>query len=528
MGMQLIEKGKRGLLYTLFSRVGIIIILFLLQVVVIFGIFRWFADLLPYIAGGVAVYMVVMVLWLLNSRLNNSAKLTWLILMLTLPVFGALLYWFTQQEIGHRLIKLRLAKIIEDTRKSIPQDEGTLECLKEESPETAALHHYLNRSACHPVYRNTDVTYFSSGEAKFEAVLEELKQAKHFIFLEYFIVEEGLMWGKVLKILAQKAAEGVEVRVMYDGMCEFMLLTHDYPKRLAALGIQCKMFAPIMPFVSTHYNNRDHRKILIIDGHTAFNGGINFADEYINHKKRFGHWKDTAVMLKGEAVKSFTLMFLQMWNIDVKQPEFDKYLNVTGDCASQTSLSPESTLSTSGYVIPYGDCPLDGDHVGKNVYLDILNQAHKYVHIMTPYLILDGELETALKFAAERGVDVSLILPAIPDKKTAYALAKTHYSSLLESGVKIYEYTPGFVHAKVFVCDDCKAVVGSINLDYRSLYHHFECATYMYETSCIINIERDFQETLGKCSLVTGETIKREKKYLKALGWLLKVIAPLM
>lgn len=305
---------------------------------------------------------------------------------------------------------------------------------------------------------------------------------------------------------------------MYDGTCEFSTLPHDYPKRLKALGIKCKTFAPVTPFISTHYNYRDHRKILVIDGHTAFNGGVNLADEYINHIVKFGHWKDTAVMIKGEAVKNFTLMFLQMWNIDERVPEFDSFL----------TASVSAKKNTSGYVVPYGDCPLDDDKVGERVYMDILNRAKKYVHIMSPYLILDGEMEAALKFAAERGVEVKLILPGIPDKQIPYALAKTHYASLLGSGVEIYEYTPGFVHAKVFVSDDKEAVVGTINLDYRSLYHHFECATYMYGVDCIPEIETDFQSTVAQCRAVTPVTIRHEKLMLKLTGFIMKVLAPLM
>lgn len=326
------------------------------------------------------------------------------------------------------------------------------------------------------------------------------------------------MWGKVLEILAEKAAEGVEVRMLYDGTCEFSTLPHDYPKRLQKLGIQCKMFAPLKPFVSTYYNYRDHRKILVIDGHTAFNGGINLADQYINRVEKHGHWKDTAVMLQGEAAASFTLMFLQMWNLDEKKTEFQKYL----DC------SAEMQRDAKGYILPFGDYPLDRDKVGERVYMDILNQSHRYVHIMSPYLILDGEMKAALQFAAERGIDVKIILPGIPDKKIPYALAKTHYASLLKSGVQIYEYTPGFVHAKVFVSDDCKAVVGTINLDYRSFYHHFECATYMCHTQCISDIEKDFQDTLAKCRKVTKETIRREKWTMKVTGCIAKTIAPLL
>ena len=443
---------------------------------------------------------------------------SWLIVIMLLPVFGALLFWYTQSDIGHRAVKTRLSQLTEQTKEIIPQSEQTANCLAQENPGVAALARYIHRSGCYPVFERTAATYFPIGEEKWHEMLRQLEQAEHFIFLEYFIVDEGLMWGKVLEILARKAAEGVDVRVMYDGTCEFSTLPHDYPKRLKALGIKCKMFAPVAPFVSTHYNYRDHRKILVIDGHTAFNGGVNLADEYINQIEKYGHWKDTAIMLKGEAVRSFTLMFLQMWGIDEKEQEFDRFL-------SFPSILPENC---SGYVLPYGDCPLDNDRVGERVYMDILNRAQRYVHIMSPYLILDGEMETALKFAAERGVDVTLILPGIPDKSAPYSLAKTHYSSLLESGVKIYEYTPGFVHAKVFVCDDQEAVVGTINLDYRSLYHHFECATYLYNTSCIPEIEKDLQNTLEKCREVTSETIQEEKWTLRVMGFVLKTIAPLM
>ena len=278
------------------------------------------------------------------------------------------------------------------------------------------------------------------------------------------------------------------------------------------------MFAPITPFLSTHYNYRDHRKIVVIDGHTAFNGGINLADEYINEKEKYGYWKDTAVMVKGEVVKNFTLMFLQMWAIDEKKPDYRKYLDV----------DVPKTKEGNGYVIAYGDCPLDDDKVGEKVYMDILNRATKYVHIMSPYLILDSEMEMAIKFAAERGVEVVLILPGIPDKKIPYALAKTHYKSLLASGVKIREFTPGFVHAKVFVSDDKEAVVGTINLDYRSFYHHFECATYMYKVDVIKDIEADFQNTLLKCKKVNLNTIKKENVLTKICGYLAKIVAPLM
>ncbi len=518
-GLSLLKKGQKGIIHAIFSRLGLIVLLLGIQVMYLFSMFQWFKDFLPHIWGGTALFTASMVLYLLNRRdLDPTSKITWLIVIMLLPVFGALLLWYTQSDIGHTTVKNRLSQLTEQTREYIPQSQETMEALCRENPGAASLARYIRRSGCYPVFDRTAVTFFPLGERKWEEMLRQLEQAEHFIFLEYFIIDEGLMWGKILEILARKAAAGVDVRVLYDGTCEFSTLPHDYPKRLGKLGIRCKMFAPATPFVSTHYNYRDHRKILVIDGHTAFNGGVNLADEYINHIDKFGHWKDTAVMLKGQAVKSFTLMFLEMWGLSEKVLEFDHFL----------SFPARPQEDARGFVLPYGDCPLDNDRVGERVYMDILNRAQRYVHIMSPYLILDDELETALKFAAERGVQVSLILPGIPDKAAPYSLAKTHYASLLESGVEIFEYTPGFVHAKVFVSDDREAVVGTINLDYRSLYHHFECATYLYGVECIPEIEADFQATLGQCRQMTKETVKQEKLGLKVMGFVLKAIAPLM
>ena len=312
------------------------------------------------------------------------------------------------------------------------------------------------------------------------------------------------------------------MRVMYDGMCCMMLLPYHYPQVLEKKGIRCKMFSPIKPTLSTHQNNRDHRKICVIDGHTAFTGGINLADEYINAVERFGHWKDTAVMLQGEGVQSFTMMFLQMWNITERQKEnYGKYIYPGEELLNDAK--PEL-----GFVIPYGDSPLDGENVGERVYMDIINQARDYVHMMTPYLILDNEMVTALTFAAKRGVDTVLMMPHIPDKKYAYLLARSYYPELIEAGVKIYEYTPGFVHAKVFVSDDETAVVGTINLDFRSLYLHFECGVWIHKNPVVDAIEEDFLETLKKCRQVTLEDCRRYPFLPKFAGRMLRLIAPLM
>ena len=515
---RLTEPAKKGLLHLIFSRFFLIVILLLVQIILVIAFYGWLTELVPYLSIALALMSFFGIIYLFNSGMDSSAKLTWMFIITILPITGVALLLFTKTNIGNRRVRRRVEELIDETKDALSQPEGVLEKLAGDSSGTDDLVTYLNRSGCFPVYDKTEVTYFPLGEDKFAALLEELKKARSFIFMEYFIIDEGFMWGEILKILVEKAKAGVDVRVMYDGMLEVSTLPANYKKLLAAHGIKAKVFSPIRPFFSSHYNYRDHRKILVIDGKVAFNGGINLADEYINRKERFGHWKDTAVMLKGDAVESFTLMFLQMWNLVEENPAFEPWLHI----------KDTMPMRPSGYVIPYADCPLDSDKVGETVYMDILNRAKTYVHIMTPYLILDGELETALKYAAERGIDVKLILPGIPDKKLAYALAKSHYKRLVSAGVKIYEYTPGFVHAKVFISDDEKAVVGTINLDYRSLYHHFECATYMYKTACISDIERDFRDMLSKCREVTPETIKNEKISYKLTGSLLQFIAPLM
>ena len=515
--MRLIPKQKKSFWRLIFSRVFLIFLLLIVQVGILISIYFLFTEYLPEAKVLLVLFSVLMVFYLFNCDMDQAAKLTWLMLIMLFPVPGTVLLFFTQRDIGHIAIKKRVISTISESKEMLPLHSEILEEPELIGSGMDSLFRFINRTGCFPIYKNTEVTYFPVGEKKFTALIRELEKAERFIFMEYFIIDEGYMWGKILEILARKAEQGVDVRVMYDGMCEISTLTHDYPERLAKLGIKCKSFAPILPFLSTYYNYRDHRKILVIDGNVAFNGGVNLADEYINRRPRFGHWKDCAVMLRGEAVRSFTLMFLQMWNLFEEKRSWDDWL----------SVPYSDDIRCGGYVMPYCDCPLDGEKVGETVYMDILNRATRYVHIMSPYLILDGKMEYAIRFAAERGIDVRLILPGIPDKKAAYALAKTHYAALVRAGVKIYEYTPGFVHSKVFVCDDEKAVVGTINLDYRSLYHHFECATYMYRTDCIPDIERDFLETLEKCRRVTPETIKHEKLFYKVTGELLKLVAPL-
>ena len=513
-------KKLRGLFRLIFGRTAFVILFLAIQIGILFSAFRWLDMHTMYVVF--ILLSAFAIIYIFNEPINSSFKLAWIVPVLVIPVFGVLLYIFVQLQPQTKLLTKRLKKTIGETAPYLEQEKPVKEKLAAGSMAGSRLADYMRNYAGFPVYGNTYVEYFPLGEDKFQALLRELEKAEHFIFLEYFIVERGYMWDSILNVLEKKARQGVEVRVMYDGMCCLMLLPYHYPRELEKRGIRCKMFSPIKPTLSTHQNNRDHRKIVVIDGHTAFTGGVNLADEYINKKERFGHWKDTAIMLKGDGVKSFTMMFLQMWNVtERKKEDYAAYLP-----AEAYRFAPGE--EPSGFVLPYGDSPMDREQVGKQVYLDILDRAENYVHIMTPYLILDDEMENALCYAAKRGVDVRIIMPHIPDKKYAYLLARTYYPELIAAGVKIYEYTPGFVHAKVFVSDDEKAVVGTINLDFRSLYLHFECAAYMYRNRVVKDIERDYEETLEKCSLITMESCRKYNWAGRAAGRMLRLIAPLM
>jgi len=511
------QRSRRSLLRIIFGRTMLVFLLLGINFGIVFYFLFALAKDLPILFGSVEAFTAVMLIHLFNTRDNPSVKLSWAFVISTVPLLGAVLYFFVRFDLGHRVNKRLLDYSMGASIPFLPEQKPLMETVKADDKSLYNLAQYLRNHGNFPIYRNSDVTYFPVGEAMFHEMLLQLEQAEKFIFMEYFLVSEGYMWDKILDILRQKAQSGVEVRFLYDGMNAFTNLPYGYPEELKQLGIQCKMFAPIRPFVSTHYNNRDHRKITVIDGHTAFTGGINLEDRYINIHSPYGHWKDTAVMVKGDAVQSFTMMFLQMWNYNERERIFAPYL----------SLPPDSP-KTEGYVIPYADSPMDDENVGEMVYLDMVNRAADYAWIMTPYLIPDNEMITALTFAAKRGVDVRLILPGIPDKKTVFALSRSYYRQLLDAGVKIYEYTPGFVHGKVALCDGVHGVVGSINLDYRSLYHHFECAAYLYRMPVLEDIKADFESTLAQCRRISAEHLRSFPLWSRVFAYIAKFATPLV
>ena len=545
--LERVIRRLRLMLRIAFSRTAIIVVALLLQLFVFFASFYWLKDYSTVVYAAFVLLGAVTVVHILNEENNASFKIAWIIPVLVIPVFGTVLYIYINLQPGTKRIHKKLTKIEDEIRPYLAQNEETVQELQEQSAGEKGIADYLYHADNYPVYAGCKMKYYPIGEAKFADMIEQLKRTEHFIFMEYFIVAKSYMWNTILEILKEKAAQGVEVRMMYDGMCSLALLPYGYYKDLEKMGIQSIPFSQIRPVLSTYQNNRDHRKILIIDGKTVFTGGINLADEYINRIDRFGHWKDTAVMIQGEAVKSFTLLFLKMWHVakgkdSIPEEEIRKYtVSVwenaqTGDmCTDMESMRntdmqnmQDKKLHAGGYVIPYGDDPYGDERIGKQVYIDILNRARKYVHIMTPYLILDDEMITALRYCAKRGVETVIIMPHIPDKIYAYLLARTYYKQLLKYGVKIYEYTPGFVHAKVFVSDDIRGCVGTINLDFRSLYLHFECGAYMYSNDVLHDVEQDFKETLKQCQEITKESCDKYPKGKMLVGKMLRLIAPLM
>lgn len=512
-------KAKKGFFSLLFGRAVIIAVLLISQLgIFVWGVLYMSEYVMPLYWFLVAVGFGVVV-HIMNKKGNPAFKLAWIVPILLIPVVGTLFYIYCQMQFKEKHVASKLQTTWLDIRPYMKQHETALTDMKVSKPANVNLANFLYSQVGYPLRRNTSVEYFPLGEDKFAEMLHRLRNAKKYIFMEYFIVEKGIMWATVLEVLEMKVKEGVEVRLMYDGTCCLEKLPYNYAKILRRKGIKCKVFSPIKPVISTDQNNRDHRKICVIDGEYGITGGVNIGDEYINQVERYGHWKDTAIMLKGEGVQSLTMMFLQMWNITERRPEnFEAYLTPKSDKIN----------SSLGFVLPYGDSPYDDENVGEQVYFHILNHARKYVHIMTPYLIIDNEMLTNLVYTAKCGIEVIIIMPHIPDKWYAFALAKTYYEELISAGVQIYEYTPGFVHAKMFISDDDTATVGTINLDYRSLYLHFECGVFIYNNPVVRDIEADFQKTLEQCQKISVIDVKNRSFHTKVIGNVLRIIAPLM
>lgn len=491
----------------------------LLQFIWIYVLFYRVGRLSAYSNLVINILAAILVLRIINKRMNPSFKLAWTFVILLFPLLGLVIYMvFGRPELTKRTRQKmnRVHEEIEPLLISNPEYDKELEALDVSVAQQSA---YISKWAHFPVYKHTDTCYYPSGEEMFPVMLEELEKAEKFIFIEYFIFGEGYMYDRITDVLARKVKEGVEVRLIFDDFgCVGTMPPHFY-RDLQKKGIKCAAFNPVRPFLSIIMNNRDHRKILVIDGKVAFTGGVNIADEYINRITKYGYWKDTGIRLKGEAVWSFTCMFLEMWNYIVRSSE--DYLKY--------KVKPEEILTESdGFVQPYGDTPLDSENTGENVYMNIIQKAKRYVYIFTPYLIMDHEMLITLCNAAKRGVDVRIVTPGIPDKKLVYLLTQADYGQLIENGVKIYQYKPGFIHAKSFVCDDEVATVGSINMDYRSLYLHFECGVYLYRTKAVMQLREDVDKVMEASEEITFDWCRHRFIGIRLIQVVLRLLAPLL
>ena len=512
----------KKVLNKLFGRLVLTAIIILIQ-------FSWIAFTL-YEAGevnqwfslGLRVISLVIALYVVYKDSRPHNKLSWIFLILLLPFIGCPCYFlFGRSEMTkkNRVRIAELQKLVEPMR---VQEEKVNAHLKQVDDIAYKQMCLPQNVGSYPVYMEKDSIYYKIGEDMFADMLEDIRNAKEYIFLEFFIMKQGIMFDTLVESLAERAKEGVHIRLIYDDMgCIDEFPRHFY-KELQAKGIHVACFNPFRPFMSIIMNNRDHRKIMVVDGKIAYTGGLNIADEYINEKERFGHWKDAGVRITGDAVWSFTTMFLEMWSYVTKGTEdFSKYKvteNDTEDLISQGK----------GFVQPYADCPLDKRYLIEGIYLNLINHARKNIYIFTPYLILGSEISAALINAARSGVDVRIVTPAIPDKKMVFLLTQSNYENLIRGGVKIYQYTPGFIHSKCFVVDDEYASVGTTNLDFRALYLHFECGTLMYKTKSVHKVTEDVWETLAKSREILLEECENKNFFYQLFLSVMQLFSPLL
>lgn len=489
-----------------------VILAILLQLVIFGIILRFFSTYSVYLLWLGFLLSAVVALYVSSRKTKLAYKMAWLVPILLAPLLGGIIYLILG---GARQLNYPKKESTHTFKTQLDTHLDTTQLLYYGS-DAAQQACYLQQAAHFPAYQNTETQYFSSGKAFFPVFLEELRHAEHYIFLEYFIIAEGSLWSEVLEILKQKASEGVLVRIMYDGVGSASTLPAHYPDRLREYGIECKVFEPFRPILSIHQNNRDHRKLAVIDGTTGFVSGLNLADEYIDRLDRFGYWKDNALLLRGEAVWSLAVFFLNMWKHHTTQAEYACF---------RPKLFP--TFEGQGLVLPYADTPLDEDTVCADLHLQMITKAKRYLYLTTPYLVIDETICAALCIVARSGVDVRIMTPHIPDKKVVFAVTRSNYKTLLEAGARIYEFTPGFLHSKTVVADDLYASVGSCNLDYRSFYLQFENGVWLCGNPAVLDVRDDFRDTMEVCSEITIHDRLRASPLQRLLCLIYRIFSPL-
>ncbi len=475
------------------SRNFIIIFLLILQIVLLGISFFILVEYIHYIYMFNFIISLFIVVHIMNRQESPEFKIVWLVFMCLLPIFGIAYYLFIELNPKLKRIERNIEKILGETAYLLDKNPTVRDRVEKTAPNYMGIINFLQNQGPYPVYNQTDLVYYKYGEIAFEDIKIALKKAKKFIFIEYFIISPGKLFDEIFQILKEKAEAGVEIRLMYDGFSYAKSLSHNFPEQMREYGIKVSVIEPFSPFLSSDQIYRDHRKITVVDGEVGFTGGFNIADEYVNLVNPFGKWKDVGVKISGEAVRAYTILFLQNWHLDgLKEKDvWENYLKTE-------YLNEENSekIIEEGFIIPYADSPNVSKQLGQQVYIDILNLAKDYVWIMTPYLILGNDIMNALKHAAYRGVDVKIIIPHIPDKKIPFLIAKSYYPEMINAGIKIYEYIPGFVHAKLFVSDNRVATIGSYNLDYRSFYLNYEVGALLLDCPALKDIIEDYNNTM--------------------------------
>ena len=489
-------KTKNGVTRLVFSVICILLeVIFIILMFTKLNRYAEAVNLLTRVVG------VIVILNMYASPVTSTIKVPWILLILMFPIMGLGLYLLVGLNGGTEKMRRRYQKIDEQLLPLLPENRKIQEKLQQKIPRAGNISSYIHRNAAYPVYQNTDVTYFDEAAKGLEAQLQDLAKAEQFIFMEYHAIEDAEAWHRIQQVLEDRVKAGVEVRVFYDDMGSIGFINTDFTKKMEAVGIRCRVFNPFMPGLNLFLNNRDHRKITVIDGKVGFTGGYNLANEYFNLTHPYGQWKDTGIRLEGDAVRSLTVTFLPKYPYEAQQ---------------------------NGFIQPYADSPLDNEQVGEEVYISMVNKAEKYCWFMTPYLIITDEMTHALTLAAKRGVDVRIITPGIPDKKPIYNVTRSFYHGLVKDGVRIYEWTPGFCHAKMSVADDCMATCGTINLDYRSLYHHFENGCFMTDCDAVLDIRNDLEATMKECREVTEKYRVGRSAYLRLGQLFMRLFAGLL
>lgn len=507
----------KRLLKSMFGRLGIVSFSILIQILFLTSILVFLSSQAFIIYVLLQLCSVFAVLYIVGKNENPSFKIPWIIMILVLPLVGGISYMLWGNKRIPKSLQKRLEEYYYNELASFAIGEDPTIDLKNTDLSLYKQCEYIKRTSGFPVWQNTACEFFPLGDDKLPRMLQELEKAQHFIFLEYFIIEQGIMWNSILDVLKMKMEQGVKVYLMYDDMGTISTLPVGYDEYLSSLGIHVTVFNPYTPHLNMAMNYRDHRKICVIDGNVGFCGGANLADEYINKVNIHGHWKDTAVMLQGDGVWNLTTLFITLWNFSNAEDPLKFYEYV-----------PTISCQTDGYVQPFGDSPLDNVNVGQGAYLNMINMATDYIYVTTPYLIIDHETMTAFINAAQSGIDVRIITPYIGDKWFVHMTTRSYYRPLIEAGVKIYEYRPGFIHSKQCVSDDKVAIVGTINMDFRSLYLHFECGVSFYKSSIVDAVRQDIINTLEVCHQVTLEDTIVYNPFKRLIVAILKVFAPLM